>query len=132
MSRQEVSSSQGVPTGAKGPWTGYRDVFVTYENELVAALMGRHLEHKGVAVSIGDDELLTKNGILIQHWKEFLWDDCPLGPPTYFGQDSSEESKYRYGARYEDLKLTLAERNGHIVCILEPRSSLRRYEGGMP
>lgn len=132
MSRQEVTKSLGVPTGSKSPWTVYHDVFVVYDKDTVIAVMGRALQHKGVSVSIGDDGLLVKDGILIQHWKEFLWNDCVLGPPTYFGLDSSKESKYGHGARYEHLKLTLTERNYHLQCILEPHSSLERLEGGMP
>lgn len=132
MSRQEVTQLLSFPTGAKVPWTAYGDVFVVYENDMVIALMGRRLEHKGVAVSIGNDGLLSKDDILIHHWKRFLWNDCLLGPPTYFGRDSSNESKYHYGARYEDLKLTLTERNYQLICILEPSSSLERYEGGVP
>lgn len=132
MSRQEVVRLEGPQISVKGPWTAYRDVLITYRNETVVALLGPRLEHKGIIVSIGDDSLLTKDQILLQRWKEFLWDDCLLGPPTYFGRDSSEESQYHYGARYDDLKLTLTERNYHLVCVLEPHSSLEPYTGGVP
>lgn len=124
MSRREVVQSLGSPTEVKGPWTRYRGVLVKYENEMTVIVMGRQLENNGASISIGSDNLLNKNGILIQYWKDFLIDDCQLGPPTYFGFDNSIYSKYHHGARYEDLQLTITERNYCLQAILESRSSL--------